>query len=162
MDPVISEDELSVEVDQILDDDFQEVHAVVLELPAELQHAVQVENMRVHAAQLVRVVLLEALDDGALVVALREELGEALQGQRRGGRAGERFDEEVVDDLAGLLALAAVDPENLEEEGLVVGEGGFEPVDAMQKKVEVFGCVNGALEQVGEGVPEPLRGLLAR
>lgn len=82
MHPVISENELSVEVDEILDDDFQEVHAVVLELPAELQHAVQVENMRVNAAQFVRVVLLEALDDGALVVALREEFSEALQGQR--------------------------------------------------------------------------------
>lgn len=61
-----------------------------------------------------------------------------------------------------MLALAAVDPEYFEEEGLVVGEGGFEPVDAMEQEVEVFCCVDGALEQVGECIPEPLRGLLAR
>lgn len=129
--PIISENELSIEINEILDDDFQEVHPIVLELPAQLDHAPQVENVSVDAAQLVRVVLLQALDDGALVVGFLEELSEALEGHLRGRGVGEGFDEKIIDDLTGLFALAAVDPEYFEEEGLVVREWRFEPVDSM-------------------------------
>ena len=49
----------------------------------------------------------------------------------RGRGVGEGFDEKIIDDLTGLFALAAVDPEYFEEERLVVGEWRFEPVDSM-------------------------------
>lgn len=58
MHPIISENELSIEINEILDDDFQEVHPVVFELPAQLDHTPQVENMSIDVAQLMGVVLL--------------------------------------------------------------------------------------------------------
>lgn len=77
------------------------------------------------------IVLLQAADDGPLVVAIRKELAQTQPGGQRGGWVDESFDEQVVDDLAGLFALAAVDPEHLEEERVVVREGRFEPTNSM-------------------------------
>jgi hypothetical protein len=129
--PLIGEDEFSIEIDEIFDDDFQKVHPIILELRAEAEHVGEVEHMRVDAAEFMRVVLLEALDDGALVVGILEEFGEAVAGLLGGGWVDEGLDEEVVDDLGGLFALAAVDSEYLEEEVLVVREGRLKPADSM-------------------------------
>lgn len=82
-----------------------------------------------------RVVLLETADDGSLVVAVGEEPPQTEAGGEGGGGVDECFDEEVIDDLAGLFALAAVDPEHLEEEWVVVREGRFEPANPMQQEI---------------------------
>jgi hypothetical protein len=129
--PLISKDELSIEINEVLDDDFQKVHAVVLELTAELDHVRQIEHVGVNIAEFVRVILLETLDDRPLVVRLLKELGEALQGLVGGSWVDEGLDEEIEDYLVRLLACASVDSENLEEEVVVVGEGCLKPVDSM-------------------------------
>jgi hypothetical protein len=68
--PLISEDELSIEINEVLDDDFQKVHAVVLELTAELDHVRQIEHVGINTAEFVRVILLETLNYRSLVVRL--------------------------------------------------------------------------------------------
>lgn len=135
MNPFISEDQLRIKIYKIFDDYLQKVHAVILEAGAELEHAGEVEHMNVNIAELVRVVLLEAVDDGALVVGVLEELSEAEARLLGGGGVDEGFYEQVVDDLARLPAFTSVDSEHLEEERLVVREGGLKPVDSMQKKI---------------------------
>lgn len=131
MHPLIGQDELSIEIHEVFDYDFQKVHAIVFELSAQLEHVGKVEHMSFDIAQFVRVVLLEALDYGFLIVGVLEELSEAVPGLVGGGWIDEWFYEEVIDDFARLLALASVDPEDFEKEVLVVGEGWLKPVDAM-------------------------------
>lgn len=131
MDPLISEDEFSIEIDQIFDDDFQKVHPIILKLGAKFKHVGQVEHMSFNAAELMRVVFFEALDYGALVVRVLEELSEALPGPMGGSWIDERFYEEVIDDFAGLFAFTSIDSEYFEEEMLVVGEGCLKPIDSM-------------------------------
>lgn len=135
MHPFIGQDEFRIKMHEVLNDDFKEVHPIVLELRTEVEHIVEVQQVHLAAAQLMRVVFFESVDDGALVVAVGEELSETEAGGGGGVGVDEGFDEEVVDDPAGLLALAAVDSEDLEEEGVVVREGRFEPPDPMKKKI---------------------------
>lgn len=87
--------------------------------------------MNFNIAQLVRVILLEALYDGPLVVGILEELGEAEPGLLRGGGVDEWFYQQVVDHLARLFTFTSVDSEHFQEQRLVVGEGCLKPVDSM-------------------------------
>jgi hypothetical protein len=77
--PLISEDKLSIEIHEILDNDFQKIHSKFFELSAKFDHVIQVEEMRVNTAEFMRVVLFETMDDGFLVIRLLEELSKAVQ-----------------------------------------------------------------------------------
>ena len=78
MDPLISEDEFSIEIYKIFDYDFQKVHPIIFELTAQLEHVGKVEHMSFNIAKFVRVVFFETLDDGFLIIGVLEKFNQAL------------------------------------------------------------------------------------
>lgn len=94
--------------------------------------------MDVQRAQLVGVVLLKGSDDSSLLLALPEHFHQALQGLEVRLLAEEALDDEVVDYSRGLFACGPEEPAYFEELGPVGGEGGLEPVDAVEQEGEVL------------------------
>ena len=69
--------------------------------------------------------------DNFLIKGFLEESDEGVEWLLVGGLVNEGLNDEIIDNFAGLFAVAAVDSEYFEEEMLVVVEGLFEPVDAV-------------------------------
>lgn len=68
MNPLICEDEFSIEINKIFDDDFQKVHPIIFELGAKVKHVVKVEHMCFYGAKFMRVIFFKTLNDGLLIV----------------------------------------------------------------------------------------------
>ncbi len=103
-------------------------------------------------AEFVGVVDFEGCEQGFFIDAFREDADEALECLAVRVRAKKCLDQHIVYDLTRLGARRFVDPKCFQQQVLVVGEWGLKPVNAVEKKGEMFWRVEGLLYQVGKSL----------
>ena len=152
MDPLVCSHDLGVEVCQVLDYCLEEVSSVVFEGFAEFYDIAKINLMYFQLAEFVRVVVFEGGEEWFFLSGFREEADEALECPLVRVRAKKCLDEHIVYDLTRLRTGRFVDPKYFQQLVLVVDERGLKPVNAMEKKGEMFWRVERLLYEVGKSL----------
>lgn len=61
--------------------------------------------------------------------------------------ASESLDEQIVGHFGSMFGLTHADAGEFAQEWMVVGEGGSEPVEAVEEEINMLGGLKGATEQ---------------
>ena len=102
MDLVISEDNLCIEFDQVLDDDFEKISSVRGEVATELNQVFQVNSVNINGAQLVRIIFPYCRDYIFTLDTLSQHLLKAAQSLGLCVTTEKPFNGQVVDHTRGL------------------------------------------------------------